>query len=143
VKQSDKIYWASALVLTIISILAALGAGAFPNVSDNLRASMFQNLITLDGILFGFSAVMLGLFFPNLAKISNKTAIRCLVFITVSFFGYIESIALSFIGMSNISSDSSLNPYQCVILTIFSLLFSSIYLLMILVDEYFPSEKPK
>jgi hypothetical protein len=142
-KKSDKLYGASSLILLGIIVLASLVTLGFPRVSSDLRASMFDNLIRLDGILFGFSAVMLGLFFRDLAKMSERTAFSCLVFIMVSFFGYIISIGASFIGMANSSPDSFPSPYFCLALTISSLACSSIYILMILVDEYYPPEKPK
>lgn len=141
-KKSTRLYLASSLILLAILGLVSLLAMAFPNVSSVLRINMFNSLITLDGVLFGFSAVMLGLFFRDLTRMSERTVFTCLVFIMVSFAGYIISIGVSFIGIAKSLLGSSPNPYFCVFLTISSLVCSSVYILMILVDEYYPLEKP-
>jgi glucan phosphoethanolaminetransferase (alkaline phosphatase superfamily) len=131
-------------LLIIVGVADVLvRTGVFPKVTGDLRTSLFENLITLDGVLFGFSIVMLGLFFPNLQKMSDGTVFCCMVFIMVSFFGYIISIGASFVGIGSGSSASFMNPYFDLVLTLSSLVFSSIYILMILIDEYYPSEKSK
>jgi vacuolar-type H+-ATPase subunit I/STV1 len=123
----------------IIVVGASALAAALPGVNPELQQPTFDSLIRLDGVLFGFTAVMLGLFFRDIVRISEKTAFRALVFIMVSFFSYIVSIIVSFTGLTQISGFPN-SAFFALFLTVAGLVSSSIYIVMVLVDEYYPEE---
>ena len=127
--------------------MVAVGIGAsflgflLPRIEETIAQKILETLIGVDGVLFGFSGVMIGLFLRNFHKLSEITLKRCFMFASLSFWSYIFSIFLAFIVMALGQERVSIPVFMPVFLTIFGALCSSIYLLMIFIEEIYPSEK--
>jgi hypothetical protein len=122
--------------MVVMTVGLLIGAG-LPRLEKTLAQLMYEDLIRLDGVLFGFSAVMLGLFLRDFPKMSEKSFDHCLVFVTTSFLCYILSILLSFMGMAF----GQQWVFGLVVLTVAGAISSSIYIIMTLVEEYYPTAK--
>jgi hypothetical protein len=59
--QSAKVYFFSALVVTVVSFLGSILAGSFPSVTVEVSRIVLENVIRLDGVLFGFTAAMISI----------------------------------------------------------------------------------
>ncbi len=99
-------------------------------VSVELSARIMENVIRLDGVLFGFSAVMLTLIYRAVATEKSKLSVTFLS--AISFWSYLLSIFMSF---SNLMWQNSSNQiFVPVLLTCFGGLCSSIYVIMIMLQ---------
>lgn len=118
-------------------------ASFFPHVETALAQKILETLIGLDGVLFGFSAVMVGLFLRNSHKLSEITLKRCLLFALLSFWSFILSIMFAFIIFTLSQQGTTITLFTPIFLTLFGSLCSSIYLVMIFIEEIFPSKRLK
>jgi len=78
--------------------LSYLVSSALPISSDELAISILLNMIQLDGLLFGFSAVMFGFIFTREGvKMSRKHIFGITTLAFASFMCYIVSLAIDFV----------------------------------------------
>ena len=142
-KKSEDFYFWSAMIALVITIGAMFLASFFPYVETTLARKILETVIGLDGVLFGFSAVMIGLFLRNSHKLSEITLKRCLMLALSSFWSFILSILFAFIVLALGQQGTNIPLFTPIFLTLFGSLCSSIYLVMIFIEEIFPLEKEK
>jgi len=141
-KPDDFFFW-SAMIELSVCIGAFFLASFFPRVETTLGQKLLETVISLDGVLFGFSAVMIGLFLRNFYKLSEITMKRCLLFALDSFWSFIVSILFAFTIMGLGQENANIPLFTPILLTLFGGLCSSIYLILIFIEEIFPPEKEK
>lgn len=123
-------YFGSALIVILATFFASTLSLALPSVSLETSARILENVIRLDGVLFGFTGVMLALIYRE-AK-SPKTKAGTTFLTTISFFCYLLSIFMSFsFLMQQMQSNGIFVP---VLLTCFGGLCSSIYIIMVFIE---------
>lgn len=142
-KKPDDFYFWSAMIELIIVIGAMFLASFLPYVETTLARKILETVISLDGVLFGFSAVMMGLFLRNSHKLSEATLRRCLMFALSSFWSFILSIFFAFLVLALGQQGTNIPFFTPILLTLFGSLCSSIYLILIFIEEIFPSEKER
>jgi hypothetical protein len=139
-KVDDFLVW-SAFFEMGMALLAMLIGLVLPVSDPALAQKMLELTISLDGVLFGFSAVMIGFFFRNSNKISDPKLKTSLWWALVAFWSYIFSILLAFIAMSELNQQTTYIPvFMPILLTIFGSIFTSIYMVLIFIEEIFPVE---
>jgi len=142
-KKPDDFFFWSAMIEFGVTIGAMFLASFFPYVETTLAQKILETVISLDGVLFGFSAVMVGLFLRNSHKLSDITLKRCLMFALLSFWSFILSIFFAFIVLALGQQGTNIPLFTPIFLTLFGSLCSSIYLVMIFIEEIFPSKRLK
>jgi hypothetical protein len=96
-KEVMKAYAYGILILFGALGLAALLSLMSYTITDELAISILQNTIQLDGLLFGFSAVMFGLIFTReRTKIPKENEFYIAVVSFASFFCYSVSLGVAF-----------------------------------------------
>lgn len=139
-KVDDFIFWSIIfeVALVLLAIILALG---LPVSDPALAQRMLELTITLDGVLFGFSAVMIGFFLRNSTKISEPKLKVSLMWGLCAFWSYISSILLAFVTMRDLNTQIAIfSVFAPIWLTIFGAIFSSIYMVLIFIEENFPAE---
>jgi len=129
------------MIMIGVSIGAILLASFFPDVETTLAQRILEALIRLDGVLFGFTAVMVGLFLRDFRKLSEPTLKFCLLFVMLSFWSYIVSILFAFTILTLGQEGATIPLFTPIYLTLFGSICSSIYLVMIFIEEIFPKEQ--
>jgi len=142
-KKPDDFYFWSSFTVACVAIGAILLASFIPQVETALAQKILEILIGLDGVLFGFTGVMIGLFLRNSHKLSETTLRRCFMFALMAFWSYILSIFGSFLILALGQQKASMQLFTPVFLTIFGSFCSSIYLVMVFIEEIFPEEKER
>lgn len=139
-KPYDFYFWSVMIVFTV-SIGAIFLASFFPYVEITVAQRILEALIRLDGVLFGFTAVMAGLFLRDFRKLSEATLKRCLLLTMSSFWSYTLSIFFAFTILTLGQENVTIPLFTPIYLTLFGNLCSSIYLVMIFIEEIFPREQ--
>lgn len=136
----DFLTWS--IFFAIIMIIVSLPLGWFVQVYDpTVAQKMLELTINLDGVLFGFSAVMVGFFFHSYDKISKPNVKRGLWWGLAAFWMYIMSILFAFMAMSNSNPQATGIPiFTPTCLTIFGSIFTSICIMLIFLETIFPVE---
>lgn len=142
-EKPDDFYFWSAIIELGVTIGAMFLASFFPYVETTLAQKILETVISLDGVLFGFSAVMIALFLRNYHKLSEITLKRCLMFALLSFWSFILSIFFAYIVLALGQQGTTIRLFTPIFLTLFGSVCSSIYLVMIFIEEIFPPEKEK
>jgi hypothetical protein len=93
--------------------------------------SILENTVQVDGVLFGFSAVMFGLFHGKCATKFKEPYI--FVMMTTSFLSYFVSMGLSFDFLVSQSTIGSI--VVPTILTVIGGLLSSVYIVIVLMCD--------
>lgn len=75
-KKPDDFFWPAFSVI-FVSVGASFLASFVPHVETALAQKILEILIGLDGVLFGFSGVIIGLFLRNSHRLSEITLKRC------------------------------------------------------------------
>jgi hypothetical protein len=127
-----RIYYMSAIVVVVAIIAALLIALYSPSISVTEAQSILQTLISLDGVLFGFSAVMIGLVFGSQKRISKKLVRNSALLILVSFWCYLVSLGISF---DFIYYEAQKAVFAPIYLTLIGAACSSIYMVLLFVEE--------
>jgi len=136
-KPYDFYFW-SVMIVFAVSIGAIFLASFFPYVEITVAQRVLEALIRLDGVLFGFTAVMVGLFLRDLRMLSEVTLKRCLLLVMSSFWSYIVSILFAFTILALGQENVTIPLFTPIYLTLFGSICSSIYLVMIFIEEIFP-----
>lgn len=130
-KADDMLFW-SMLIELAVGIGAFFIASLMPPADVIRTQTMLETLIRLDGVLFGFSGVMVGLFIEKSKPMGQKSFYSCLMFALLAFWSYFLSISFAFI---NIYIGVQEWVFMPVPLTLFGILCSSIYTLMVFIEE--------
>lgn len=133
--KATKVYFFSAIVVSIVSFLASILSLSLPMVPLDVSPKILESVIRLDGVLFGFTAVMLSLVYREIRfrnkKFSNITT-KLEVFSVTSFLCYLLSIFMSFSFLMNQTRGNEI--FVPVILTCFGGLCSSIYVVFSIIE---------
>lgn len=138
IKTPEDMYIWSVFTVFIFFLIGLIFAIFSPYVEISIRYAILDSVIRLDGVLFGFSAVMIGLFVREFRELSRTTMKRCLMFGLLSFWSYILSISISFLIMAFNQTSLYFVPINLVII---GSICSSINLVLVLAEEVFSSEK--
>lgn len=139
-KVDDFLVWSIFFEIGIVLLAMLIGLG-LPVSDPVLAQKMLELTVSLDGVLFGFSAVMIGFFLRNSNKISEPKLKISLWWALVAFWSYISSILIAFIAMSELNQQIITIPiFTPIWLTIFGSIFTSIYMVLIFIEEIFPVE---
>lgn len=130
-RADDMFFW-SAMIVFAVSIGAFFIVSFIPPTTVTGIQSMLETLIRLDGVLFGFSGVMLGLFIGKFEKVSETFLKRFLMLVLSSFWSYIFSIFFAFINIYFGVQDWVFMP---ILLTLFGALCSSVYTVLVFIEE--------
>lgn len=136
--EAEKAFVWSAIDVLIATIVANFIEPIIEPAATIGTQSMLETLIRLDGILFGFTAVMMGLFIGKSERPSAVSFYRTIMYALISFWSYIFSILGAFVG---IYLDDSL--FWPVILTLFGAAHSSIYIVLVAFQEKLGAKKQK
>jgi uncharacterized protein YybS (DUF2232 family) len=102
---------------------------------------MLELTITLDGVLFGFSGVMIGFFLRRSDKIAEPQLKLSLWWALMASWSYIMSILISFMTMAWLNRQTFVfSVFTPIWLTILGSIFTSIYLILLFIEEIFPTE---
>lgn len=138
-KRILSFYFFCFIIVFIVTLLSfVLSRAAFINVSVELYERILENIIRLDGVLFGFTAVMTSLIYRR-KEFRTKRFPTLLGWSTISFFCYLLSIFMSLSFLMTHTQDYQI--FVPVILTCFGGLCSSIYIILTIIDLTTPKEK--
>lgn len=89
--RAVKTYFFSALFVLLVTVIASLFSSSLPDVTDELSRLILENVIGLNGVLFGFTGVMLTLTYRELKTEKVKFSVTFLS--AMSFWSYLLSIS--------------------------------------------------
>jgi len=113
------------------------GAAILPKMTDTYAISVLSNTIQLDGVLFGFTAVMFGFFYSK--GIIRRGQTNLLFLVITSFFIYYLSLAFAFFLLGDQSTDGLIvGPALMAVIGGF---LSSVMVVRALAKEQKPDEK--
>jgi hypothetical protein len=125
-RDATTMFFLSAVFASVTTILALLFSSTFPTVTLDTATKVLQNVIQLDGVLFGFTAVMFTIIHTR--EHTYMKEITRTVFLLTSLWCYIVSIAMSFdMLMQQLTVSLVLAPAWVAIV---GAIFSSVYLIM-------------
>lgn len=127
-KFGTKLYFLAAFVVLVVFLAATVLSASFPPVSQNTATTLLENVIRLNGMLFGFSAVMVGLVFGTLQEKNKKLRSKYLLFALCAFLSFLLSIFVSFSYLMQSQSDGLI--FAPVVLTCFGGICSSVYIVV-------------
>jgi len=129
-EKAIRIYLASALCVIVVFLFASLISLTLPVVPLDVSTKVLENVIRLDGVLFGFTAVMLSLVYREM-KSYSKEFLYVTSFSITSFLCYLLSIFTAFVSLMFQHRSSLI--FVPVILACFGGVCSSIYITMIII----------
>ena len=132
-RAQDMLFWSMMIEFAVI-LGAYFITSLMPPATVIGAQSMLETLIRLDGVLFGFSAVMIGLFVGKFERVSKRFLNRCFMFALLSFWSYIFSIFSAFINIYT-GMQGNIPIFMPVLLTLFGALCSSIYTVLVFIEE--------
>jgi len=135
--QSAKVYFFSAFVVTVVSLLGSILAGSFSSVTVEVSRIVLENVIRLDGVLFGFTAAMISIFYFK-AETQHKKFLAITVFSVTAFLSYLLLIYMSFCFL--MAGEHSGGIFLPVIITCFGGLCSSVYIVLVTVEKELKKE---
>ncbi len=135
--QSAKIYFISALIIIVVSFLGSLLAGSFSPVTVETSKTVLENVIRLDGVLFGFTAAMISIFYFK-SETHHKKFLTITVFSVTAFLSYLLSIYMSFCFL--MAGEHSGGIFLPVIITCFGGLCSSVYIVLVTIEKELKKE---
>lgn len=135
--QSARVYFTSALIVIVVSFLSSLLTGSFSSVTDETSKTVLENVIRLDGVLFGFTAAMISIFYFK-AETHHRKFFTITVFSVTAFLSYLLSIYMSFSFL--MAGEHSGGIFLPVIITCFGGLCSSVYIVLVTVEKELKKE---
>jgi len=139
--MSDIVYAWSFFGVVIALLAAFFVAKNLPQIDDATAQKILVPLVSLDGVLFGFTAVMVSLFLHDVTKLSERTFKRSLQFAMMAFWIYIFSILSSFLVMGLGQEYMNMPALAPVFMTFVGTVCSSVFMILIFIDEYYPLQK--
>jgi uncharacterized protein YacL len=135
---SDNIYLRATIIAFITFVVSGVLGALLPQTDEVTSQKILESLITLDGVLFGFTAVMIGFFLRESLKLTDKTMKRSLTLSLTAFLCFIFSIFLSFMGISLGLDYMEMPVLTPVFGTVFGAFCASANLILIFSDEHYP-----
>jgi hypothetical protein len=130
--QSAKVYFVSALIVVAVSFFGSLLTGSFSTVTIETSGIVLENVIRLDGVLFGFTATMISIFYFK-AETRHRKFLKITIFSVTAFLSYLLSIYMSFSFL--MAGERSGGIFLPVILACFGGLCSSVYIVLVMIDK--------
>lgn len=130
--QSFKVYFLSAFIVTVVSFLGSIVAGSFSTVTVEISKLVLENVIRLDGVLFGFTAAMISIFYFK-AETQHRKFLALAVCAVTAFLSYLLSIYMSFCFL--MAGERSGGIFLPVIITCFGGFCSSVYIVLLTIEE--------
>lgn len=128
--EATRVYFFSVAIVFVVFLVSIFLSSSFPIISSDTVIRVLENVITLNGVLFGFTAVMLSVVY-HATKSYNEFYLSIMVFSVTSFLSYLLSLFMSFCFlMSQITSGVIFTP---VFLTCFGGLCSSVYIVLTMI----------
>lgn len=137
-KTAAKLYFIASGTVALVTFLALLLASHLGSVSIVTSQAILTNVVELDGVLFGFTATMLALFYHKEREYRYKL-LTSLFFVVTAFLSYLASIFLSFSYLMQEAMDFRI--FVPVFLTCFGGLCSSVYLVIAIIESEEKSAK--
>jgi hypothetical protein len=131
-RTAAKLYFIASGTVALVTSLALLLASPLGSVSIVTSQAILTNVVELDGVLFGFTATMLALFYYKEREHRHKL-LTLLFFIVTAFLSYLASIFLSFSYLMQEARDFRI--FVPVILACFGGLCSSMYLIVAIIES--------
>ena len=132
-KKVGFFYFFCAIIVLIVTILSFIFSSyAFSPVSLEVSERVLENIIRLDGVLFGFTAIMTSLIYRE-EKFRGKKFLTLMGWSSISFFCYLLAIFMSFSFLMSQTQDYQI--FVPVILTCFGGLCSSIYMILTIIEQ--------
>jgi len=132
--NKGKVIVLSFLLAFIIILLAFVINRTMPSVNTGIVTTALTNLIQIDGVLFGFSAIMFGLVYSSgrihLFEGWRKSFVFGLMF--SSFWCYLYSLVAAF---TDLLEQNATYVFSDVFVTVFGAVLSSVFLLLMLIEE--------
>jgi uncharacterized protein YacL len=138
---SDNIYLRAIIFAIVTFVVSGFFASLLPQINEVTAQKILESLISLDGVLFGFTAVMIGLFLRQSIKLSDKTLKRAIGLSLVAFLCFIISIFLSFLTIGFGQEYMEMPVLTPVFATIVGAICASVTLILLFTDEYYPPKK--
>ena len=130
--QSARVYFASALIVVAVSFFGSLLTGSFSTVTIETSGIVLENVIRLDGVLFGFTAAMISIFYFK-AETRHRKFLTITIFSVTAFLSYLLSIYMSFSFL--MAGERSGGIFLPVILACFGGLCSSVYIVLVIIEK--------
>jgi uncharacterized membrane protein len=127
-----KVYVFSVVVVIVVFILGSVLASSFSTVSVEVSARVLENVIRLDGVLFGFTAAMLSILFLK-GQTHQRKFLSAIVFTVIAFLSFLLSMFMSFSFL--MTEQHSGGIFLPVILTCFGGLSSSVYVVLVMLGK--------
>ena len=121
------VYFFSAIIVIIASFFALILSLPLPEVPVDVSSKVLENVIRLNGVLFGFTAAMLSIVYYK-EKSYDEKFYATTVFSVTSFLSFLLSIFIAFCFLINQTQSSQI--FVPVILTCFGGLCSSVYIVL-------------
>jgi len=127
-----KVYVFSVAIVIVVSILGSILSNSFSAVSVEVSARVLENVIRLDGVLFGFTAAMLSIFYLK-GQTHQRKFLSVIVFTVTAFLSFLLSMFMSFSFL--MIEEHSGGIFLPVILTCFGGLSSSVYVVLVMLGK--------
>jgi hypothetical protein len=139
-KKSEEFFPYTVIVLIFSLLILGFLSSLIPTINVSEAQDIQKSVITLDGVLFGFTGVMVGLFTRNIKTLSEKTLKRIFFFALLAFFSFIFSMIFSFIQLGLGTGAWGLTPFAPMFMMIYGAFCSSVYLLQVFYEDVFPPQ---
>ena len=138
IKNSNDLYALSASILIIVFLVAHFIAKSVPSIDSTLSDEIQKAVITTDGVLFGFTGVMVGLFARTINSFSNQNLKRLFLFAMLAFLSFVFSMLFSFLLVAFGQETLQMAPLTPLIVIVFGAFCASIFILLTFYDNVFP-----
>jgi membrane associated rhomboid family serine protease len=136
--MSANLYGVAVIVVIVAFLVFHLLSLGMPKIDETTAQKMLVPLIGLDGVLFGFTGVMAGLFMHNINRVAEKTLKRSLRLVLIAFWFFVFSFLFSFLLLGLGQDVMQMSVFTPIFATALGAVCSSIYLVLVFVDEYYP-----
>jgi len=130
--QSAKVYFISVVIVIAVSFFGSLVASSLSPVAADTSKTVLENVIRLDGVLFGFTAAMLSIFYFK-GEPHHRKFLTITVLSVTAFVSFLLSIYMSFSFL--MAGEHSGGIFLPVILTCFGGLCSSVYIVLVMIKR--------
>ena len=128
--EATRVYLFSVAIVFIVFLVSLFLSSSFPVTSSDTAIRVLENVITLNGVLFGFTAVMLSIVY-HATKSYKEFHLIIMVFAVTSFLSYLLSLYMSFCFLMNKTTSGII--FTPVFLTCFGGLCSSVYIVLTII----------
>lgn len=136
--MSESLYGIAIIVVLVAFLVFHLLTLVMPKVDEPTAQKMLVPLIGLDGVLFGFTGVMAGLFMRNINRLAEKTLKGSLRLVLIAFWLFVLSFLFSFLLLGLGQDVMQMSVFTPIFATAFGAVCASVYLVLVFVDEFYP-----